>query len=155
MRWSGATGASARGKSRSTVYARTYRSVPAWHWICGVKPKPKAGNKPSPHSIMHGLDKPGVFTTVSKVMGNCIAVMHRSISALCACAMHDVHTLCVSSGEADHEHCPMTTTPQVMLLVLWHYLVRGSPSPSLFLPRSTPSTEHCSTVACRESSPST
>jgi hypothetical protein len=39
--------------------------VPAWHWICGVKPKPKAGNKPSPHSIMHGLDKPGVFTTVS------------------------------------------------------------------------------------------
>jgi hypothetical protein len=40
--------------------------VPAWHWICGVKPKPKAGNKPSPHSIMHGLDKPGVFTTVSE-----------------------------------------------------------------------------------------
>src|SRR2546430_6659855 len=65
MRWSGATGAIARCKSRSTVYARTYRSVPAWHWICGVKPKPKAGNKPSPHSIMHGLDKPGVFTTVS------------------------------------------------------------------------------------------
>src|SRR2546422_4579315 len=66
MQWSGATGAIARCKSRSTVYARTYRSVPAWHWICGVKPKPKAGNKPSPHSIMHGLDKPGVFTTVSK-----------------------------------------------------------------------------------------
>src|SRR5438132_1949112 len=65
MRWSGATGAIARCKSRSTVCARTYRSVPAWHWICGVKPTPKAGNKPSPHSIMHGLDKPGVFTTVS------------------------------------------------------------------------------------------
>src|SRR4249919_2161178 len=65
MRWSGATGAIARCKSRSTVCARKYRSVPAWHWICGVKPKPKAGNKPSPHSIMHGLDKPGVFTTVS------------------------------------------------------------------------------------------
>jgi hypothetical protein len=30
-----------------------------------VKPKPKAVNKPSPHSIVHGLDKPGVFTTVS------------------------------------------------------------------------------------------
>jgi len=35
-------------------------------WTCGGKPKPKAVNKPSPHSIMHGLDKPGVFTTVSK-----------------------------------------------------------------------------------------
>jgi len=34
-------------------------------WICGVKPKPKAVNKPSHHCIMHGLDKPGVFTTVS------------------------------------------------------------------------------------------
>src|SRR5712692_2650517 len=34
-------------------------------YLCGVKPKPKAVNKPSPHSIMHGLDKPGVFTTVS------------------------------------------------------------------------------------------
>jgi hypothetical protein len=30
-----------------------------------VKLKPKAVNKPSPHSIVHGLDKPGVFTTVS------------------------------------------------------------------------------------------
>jgi hypothetical protein len=42
--------------------------VPAWPWICGVKPKPKAVNKPSPHSIVHGLDKPGVFTTVSYVL---------------------------------------------------------------------------------------
>jgi hypothetical protein len=39
--------------------------VHAWRWICGVKPKPKAVNKPSPHFIVHGLDKPGVFTTVS------------------------------------------------------------------------------------------
>jgi hypothetical protein len=30
-----------------------------------VKPKPKVVNKPSHHSIRHGLDKPGVFTTVS------------------------------------------------------------------------------------------
>jgi hypothetical protein len=37
----------------------------AWHWIGGVQPTPKAGNKPSPHSLVHGLDKPGVFTTVS------------------------------------------------------------------------------------------
>src|SRR5215475_3645591 len=65
MRWSGATGAIARCKSRSTACAHKYRSVPAWHWICGVKPKPKAVNKPSPHSITHGLDKPGVFTTLS------------------------------------------------------------------------------------------
>src|SRR5215467_12579961 len=65
MRWSGATGAIARCKRVSTGCGRTGRSVPAWPWICGVKPTPKAGNKPSPHSIVHGLDKPGVFTTVS------------------------------------------------------------------------------------------
>src|SRR6266581_8237557 len=65
MRWSGATGAIARCKNRSTEYARRCRSVHAWRWICGVKPKPKAVNKPSPHFIVHGLDKPGVFTTVS------------------------------------------------------------------------------------------
>src|SRR6266568_9133978 len=65
MRWSGATGAIARGKRVSTACGRRRRSVPAWHWICGGKPKPKAVNKPSPHSIVHGLDKPGVFTTVS------------------------------------------------------------------------------------------
>src|SRR6266567_4074649 len=68
MQWSGATGAIARCKNRSTGYARRCRSVHAWRWICGVKPKPKAGNKPSPHSIVHGLDKPGVFTTVSKTV---------------------------------------------------------------------------------------
>src|SRR5713101_4213277 len=63
---SGATGAIARCKSTSTACARTCRSVHAWRWICGVKPKPKAVNTRSPHSIRHGLDKPGVFTTVSK-----------------------------------------------------------------------------------------
>src|SRR5262244_176140 len=50
----------------STECKRKRRSVPAWPWICGVKPKPKAGNKPLSHSIVPGLDKPGVFTTVSK-----------------------------------------------------------------------------------------
>src|SRR2546425_9624119 len=65
MRWSGATGAIARCKRVSTGCGRKRRSVPAWPWICGVKPKPKAVNKPSPHSIVHGLDKPGAFTTVS------------------------------------------------------------------------------------------
>src|SRR4051812_11815074 len=65
MRWSGATGAIARCKNRSTGYARRDRSVHAWRWICGVKPKPKAVNKPSPPFIVHGLDKPGGFTTVS------------------------------------------------------------------------------------------
>ena len=33
-----------------------------------MKPKPKAVNKPSPHFIVHGLDKPGVFTTVSEFL---------------------------------------------------------------------------------------
>src|SRR5215475_13546691 len=65
MRWSGATGAIARCKNKSTGCARRCRSVHAWHWICGVKPTPKVVNKASPHSIVHGLDKPGVFTTVS------------------------------------------------------------------------------------------
>src|SRR2546422_4326651 len=68
MRWSGATDATARGKSRSTGCALKRRSVRLLPWICGVKPKPKVVNKPSPHSIMHGLDKPGVFTTVSFLM---------------------------------------------------------------------------------------
>src|SRR5215471_10502655 len=67
MRWSGATGAIARCKNKSTGCARRCRSVHAWHWICGVMPKPKVGNKPSPHSIVHGLDKPGGFTTVSNI----------------------------------------------------------------------------------------
>src|SRR5215470_18072919 len=66
MRWSGATGAIARCKKVSTGCGRKRRSVRAWRWICGVKPKPKAVNKPSPHFIVHGLDKPGVFTTVSE-----------------------------------------------------------------------------------------
>src|SRR5213592_467102 len=70
MPWSGATGAIARCKNRSTGYARRDRSVHAWRWICGAKPKPKAVNKPSPHFIVHGLDKPGDFTTVSYGFGN-------------------------------------------------------------------------------------
>src|SRR5215470_7152530 len=65
MRWSGATGAIARCKNRSTGYARRTRSVPAWRWICGVKPTPKAVNKPLHHFIVHGLDKPGSSATVS------------------------------------------------------------------------------------------
>src|SRR5262249_39939158 len=65
MPWSGATGAIARCKRVSTGCGRTSRSVRAWRWTCGVKPTPKAGNKPSPPFIVHGLDKPGGFTTVS------------------------------------------------------------------------------------------
>jgi hypothetical protein len=64
-----ATGAIARCKNKSTEYARRDRSVRAWRWICGVKPKPKGVNKPSPHFIVHGLDRPGVFTTVSHSIG--------------------------------------------------------------------------------------
>src|SRR5262249_48782099 len=74
MRWSGATGAIARCKRVSTGCGRKRRSVPAWPWICGVKPTPKAVNKPSPHFIVHGLDKPGGFTTVSQKVVLAIAV---------------------------------------------------------------------------------
>src|SRR5215510_1171987 len=65
MPWNAVTGATVRCKATSIAYARKRRSVRAWRWICGVKPTPKAVNKPSLHSIVHGLDKPGVFTTVS------------------------------------------------------------------------------------------
>src|SRR5215813_4494153 len=69
MRWNAAIGAIARGKRVSTGCGRKRRSAHAWRWICGVKPKPKAVNKPSPHFIVHGLDKPGGFTTVSILPG--------------------------------------------------------------------------------------
>src|SRR5215831_11066600 len=65
MQWNVVTGAIARGKSKSTGYARKRKSVRAWRWTCGVKPTPKAVNKPWQHCIVHGLDKPGVFTTDS------------------------------------------------------------------------------------------
>src|SRR5881398_3310284 len=67
MRWNAATGAIARCKATSIVYERKRRSVRALRWTCGVKPRPKGVDKPSYHSIMHGLDKPGVFTTVSNI----------------------------------------------------------------------------------------
>src|SRR5215470_4273562 len=63
--WSGATGAIARCKKVSTGCGRKSRSVCALRWICGVKPTPKAGNKPLHHFIVHGLDKPGGSATVS------------------------------------------------------------------------------------------
>src|SRR5262245_39104738 len=64
-RWSGATGAIARCKRVSTGCGRKCRSARALRWICGVKPTPKAVSKPWHHFIVHGLDKPGGFTTVS------------------------------------------------------------------------------------------
>ena len=66
MRWSGATGAIARCKTVSTGCGRKRRSVRALRWICGVKPKPKAVNKPLHPCIVHGLAKPGRFATVSQ-----------------------------------------------------------------------------------------
>src|SRR5215470_8143016 len=66
MRWNAAIGAIARCKRVSTGCGRKRRSVRVWRSICGVKPTPKAVNKPSPHCIVHGLAKPGSFTTVSK-----------------------------------------------------------------------------------------
>src|SRR5215510_8582956 len=65
MRWNAAIGAIARCKATSIASARKRKSVRVLRWICGVKPKLKAVNKPSPHSIRPGLDKPGDFTTVS------------------------------------------------------------------------------------------
>src|SRR6516164_7424535 len=66
MPWSGATGAIARCKRVSTGCGRKRRSVRVLRWICGVKLKPKAVNKPLPYFILHELDKPGSSTTVSQ-----------------------------------------------------------------------------------------
>src|SRR5215813_9895234 len=65
MPWSGATGAIVRCKRGSTEYGRKSRSRRVWRWICGVKRKPKAVNKPLPYFIVHELDKPGNSVTVS------------------------------------------------------------------------------------------
>src|ERR1700756_241683 len=65
MRWSGATGAIARCKRVSTGCGRKRRSMRVLRWICGVRPKPKAANKPLQHFIVHGLAKPGSSATVS------------------------------------------------------------------------------------------
>src|SRR5438093_12452182 len=70
MPWSGATGAIARCKRVSTGCGRKSRSVRVLRWICGVKLKPKAVNKPLPYFIVHELDKPGSSATVSKYGGN-------------------------------------------------------------------------------------
>src|SRR5438874_1402834 len=70
MPWSGATGALARCKRVSTGCGRTSRSVRVLRWICGVKLKPKAVNKPLQHFIVHELDKPGSSATVSENHSN-------------------------------------------------------------------------------------
>src|SRR2546430_4377729 len=69
MPWSGATGAIARCKRVSTGCGRKSRSVRVLRWICGVKLKPKAVNKPLPYFIVHELDKPGGSATVSEKRG--------------------------------------------------------------------------------------
>src|SRR3989442_5996377 len=91
MRWSGATDAIARCKRVSTGCGRKRRSVRAWRWICGVKPKPKAGNKPLHHCIVHGLDKPGSSATVSipgaffkrRVTDSCAIPCHHLVEKTC------------------------------------------------------------------------
>src|SRR5437870_9678696 len=104
MPWSGATGAIARGKSKSTACAHKGRSVHAWRWICGVKPKPRAVNQPSPHSIMHGLDKPGVFTTVSDVLDHVIVLNDRHLRRVLTAYIsyyHRFHTQWESGWQLD------------------------------------------------------
>src|SRR5258706_11016563 len=67
MRWSWGTDANARCKRVSIGCGRKRRSMRVLHWICGVRPVLKAVNKPSPHFIVHVLDKPGSSATVSKI----------------------------------------------------------------------------------------
>src|SRR6516162_1792595 len=55
MRRSGATGAIARCKNRSTGYVHKPRSAPAWRWTCGEKPKGQGVTKPSTPYMRHGL----------------------------------------------------------------------------------------------------
>src|SRR5262245_54554072 len=55
MRWSGATGAIARCKTRSTGYVRKPRAAPAWRWTCGEKPKGQGVTKLSTPYMRYGL----------------------------------------------------------------------------------------------------
>src|SRR5882724_2555604 len=55
MRWSGATGALASCKNRSTGSVRKPRSAHAWRWTCGEKPKGQDATKPSTPSMRHVL----------------------------------------------------------------------------------------------------
>src|SRR6266403_930808 len=57
MRWNVATGAIARCNATSIACAHKCRSVRAWRWTCGVKPKPKAVNKPSKHYMRRVQDE--------------------------------------------------------------------------------------------------
>src|SRR5436309_15861360 len=109
MRWSGATGAIARGKRVSTGCGRKRRSVPAWPWICGVKPKPKAVNKPSPHSIVHGLDKPGAFTTVSHSTALRGRAWRRSSKASGGEDLQVEHPVCGGYAPSFHFHTTLTS----------------------------------------------
>src|ERR671931_175619 len=101
MRWNVVTGAIARCKSKSTGYARKRKSVRAWRWTCGVKPTPKAVNKPWQHCIVHGLDKPGVFTTDSKNL----MISYRKLKQECSLysraylKMPPWNNCCVLSGD--------------------------------------------------------
>src|SRR4029453_13765219 len=65
MRWNAAIGAIARCKRVSTGCGRKSSSMRVLRWICGVKLKPKAVNKPLHYFILHELDKPGSSATVS------------------------------------------------------------------------------------------
>src|SRR6266568_2067292 len=78
MPWSGATGAIARCKRVSTGCGCKRRSVRVLHWICGVKLKPKAVNKPLHSCIVHELDKPGSSATVSAKAGVSHSACRRS-----------------------------------------------------------------------------
>src|SRR5262245_4919219 len=127
MRWSGATGAIARCKRVSTGCGRKRRSVPAWPWICGVKPTPKAVNKPSLHSIVHGLDKPGVFTTVSKTIFNPVPPLPRPDESRPADGLvetHDVELLLPGLTDHNERHGPIRRTggPQPHITYSRHLL---------------------------------
>src|SRR5215475_6197653 len=65
MLWNGAIDTIARCKRVSIACGRKHISEHVLHWICGVKLKPKAGNKPLHYCIVHELDKPGSSATVS------------------------------------------------------------------------------------------
>src|SRR5262245_35740070 len=77
MRWTAASGALARCKSVATGGGHKRSAGRVLRSICGVKPTPQAVNKLAPPFIVHGLDKPGVFTTVSanRVYLSCAGVV--------------------------------------------------------------------------------
>src|SRR2546426_617331 len=116
MRWSGATGAIARCKNRSTGYARKPRSVHAWRWTCGEKPKAKGANKPSTPYMKHGLAEATRYPCYS--LNNGRRTHSAGICALCSKLVNARRAASLSCSGGDKAIC--------LKLVAWETRIEQS-----------------------------